>query len=194
MKYEFTDRQTQIIQASVAIIAQKGIQGLTMKNIASSIGISEPAIYRHFSGKHEILSGIIKLMKMSSYENSHVSKLELSPVQRLELSLRNRTAAFINNPALAAIIFSEEIFINDNLLSQEIRKIMDERQALFVKLLTKGQEAGEVRKDVGAEQLAVMIIGAFRFIVTKCHLFDCGVDLEEEVEKLIEAIKKMILA
>jgi len=50
----FTKRQTQIIQASVAIIATKGIQGLTMKKIAASIGISEPAIYRHFASKNEI--------------------------------------------------------------------------------------------------------------------------------------------
>ena len=189
----FTKRQTQIIQASVAIIAGKGIQGLTMKKIAASIGISEPAIYRHFASKNEILSGIIKLMKMKSQENAQVSKIELSPMQRLELSLRNRTAAFVSNPALAAIIFSEEIFISDNHLSQEIRTIMNERQALFVELLTKGQAAGEVRDDVAVEQLSVMIIGAFRFTVTKCHLFDCGVNLEEEVERLIDAIKKMIL-
>lgn len=190
---DFTKRQTQIIQASVALIADKGIQGLTMKNIAASIGISEPAIYRHFTSKNEILSGIIKLMRMNTQENTQVNKIELSPMQRLELSLRNRTAAFINNPALAAIIFSEEIFISDNQLSQEIRKIMNERQALFVELLTKGQAVGEVRDDIKVEQLAVMIIGAFRFTVTKCHLFDCGVDLEAEVDQLIDAIKKMIL-
>jgi AcrR family transcriptional regulator len=164
-----------------------------MKKIAASIGISEPAIYRHFASKNEILSGIIKLMRMKSQENAQVSKIELSPMQRLELSLRNRTEAFISNPALAAIIFSEEIFISDNHLSQEIRTIMNERQALFVELLTKAQAAGEVRDDVAVEQLATMIIGAFRFTVTKCHLFDCGVNLEKEVDRLIDAIKKMML-
>jgi len=162
---DFTKRQTQIIQASVAIIAEKGIQGLTMKNISAAIGISEPAIYRHFSSKNEILSGIIKLMRMNTNDNSQVNKIELSPMQRLELSLRNRTAAFINNPALAAIIFSEEIFISDNKLSLEIRKIMKDRQAMFVELLTKGQAIGEVRDDIAVEQLATMIIGAYRFTV-----------------------------
>jgi len=190
---EFTKRQAQIIQAAVAIIADKGIQGLTMKNIAAVIGISEPAIYRHFTSKNDILSGIIKLMRMSPQENPHVAKIDLSPMQRLELSLRNRTAAFIQNPALAAIIFSEEIFISDNQLSQEIRKIMDERQAMFIELLIKGQELGEVRDDIEVEQLANLIIGAFRFIVTKCHLFDCGVNLEEEVDRLIITIKRLIL-
>ena len=189
---DFTKRQTQIIQASVAIIAEKGIQGLTMKNISAAIGISEPAIYRHFSSKNEILSGIIKLMRMNTNDNSQVNKIELSPMQRLELSLRNRTAAFINNPALAAIIFSEEIFISDNKLSLEIRKIMKDRQAMFVELLTKGQAIGEVRDDIAVEQLATMIIGAYRFTVTNCHLFGCGAKLDMQVDQLIDATKKII--
>jgi len=193
MLNNFTKRQTQIIQAAVTIIAQKGIQGLTMKNIAASVGISEPGIYRHFPSKNDILSGIIKLMRINTSEKSNVNEIELSPMQRLELALRNRTEAFIDNPALAAIIFSEEIFISDNKLSQEIRTIMNERQALFIELLSKGQEVGEVRDDVKAEQLATMIIGTFRFIVTQCHLFDRSVNLEEEVEGLIGVIKKMII-
>ncbi len=189
---DFTKRQTQIIQASVAIIAKKGIQGLTMKNISAAIGISEPGIYRHFPSKNAILSGIIKLMRMNTSNDSQVNKIDLSPMQRLELSLRNRTAAFINNPALAAIIFSEEIFISDNNLSLEIRKIMKDRQTMFVELLTKGQAIGEVRDDIAVEQLATMIIGAFRFTVTTCHLFDCGTKLDMQVDQLIDAIKKMI--
>lgn len=49
---DFTVRQKQIIQQSIQLIADKGIQGLTIKNISKSIGISEPAIYRHFDNKN----------------------------------------------------------------------------------------------------------------------------------------------
>ncbi len=193
MLQKFTKRQTQIIQESVVLIAEKGIQGLTMKNISTSIGISVPAIYRHFDSKNAILSGIITLMKTSTKEDSTVKKLELSPLQHIELALRNQTEAFVNNPALAAIIFSEEIFISDSKLSQEIRNIMNEKQTIFIELLKNGQDVGEVCKDIDAEQLAIMIIGGFRFIVTQCHLFDCSVDLEMEVDKFINAIKKILI-
>ena len=59
MTTNFTARQLQIIQESITLIAEKGIQGLTMKNLASAIGVSEPALYRHFKSKNDILSGII---------------------------------------------------------------------------------------------------------------------------------------
>ncbi|MCD4664213.1 MAG: TetR/AcrR family transcriptional regulator, partial [Bacteroidales bacterium] len=43
-----SDRQQQIIEESIKIIDEKGIQGLTIKNLSKAIGISEPGIYRHF--------------------------------------------------------------------------------------------------------------------------------------------------
>jgi AcrR family transcriptional regulator len=54
-----TDRQLEIIQTSIKLISSKGIQGLTMKNLSKEIGISEPAIYRHYDNKIEILVSIL---------------------------------------------------------------------------------------------------------------------------------------
>ena len=56
---KFTERQQQIVEIAIKLIADKGIQNLTTKNLAKEIGISEPAIYRHFSSKLEILKAVI---------------------------------------------------------------------------------------------------------------------------------------
>ena len=50
-----TERQQEILDKSIEIISRKGIQGLTIKNLSKEIGISEPAIYRHFESKTDIL-------------------------------------------------------------------------------------------------------------------------------------------
>ncbi len=52
-------RQEQIIEESVRIIDEKGIQGFTIKNLSKAIGISEPAIYRHFESKFQIFVEIL---------------------------------------------------------------------------------------------------------------------------------------
>ena len=56
-----TDRQKEIIEVSLNLIAGKGIQGLTIKNISKEIGISEPAIYRHYENKIQILIALLEL-------------------------------------------------------------------------------------------------------------------------------------
>lgn len=51
-----TERQQEIIDVALKLINNKGIQGLTMKYRSRDIGISEPAIYRHFeTQKHPSL-------------------------------------------------------------------------------------------------------------------------------------------
>ena len=55
-----TKRQEEITKEAIKLISEKGIQGLTIKNLSKRIGISEPAIYRHFEGKTDILLKLLE--------------------------------------------------------------------------------------------------------------------------------------
>ena len=48
-------RQSQIIEAARKIITTKGIQKLTVGNIAKEIGLSGPALYRHVRNNQEVM-------------------------------------------------------------------------------------------------------------------------------------------
>ena len=55
----FTKRQIEIIDASKDLIGEKGVQNLTIKNLAKKMSFSEPALYRHFKDKTQILKGLL---------------------------------------------------------------------------------------------------------------------------------------
>jgi len=73
-----TERQEQIIEKSISLIAQKGIQGFTIKNLSKAIGFSEPAaIYRHFKSKTSILLAILDNFKfMADMLSDLMSEME----------------------------------------------------------------------------------------------------------------------
>jgi AcrR family transcriptional regulator len=52
-------RQEQIIDAAISLIAEKGLAGASMGRIAEIVGISEPAIYRHFASRRDILLAVL---------------------------------------------------------------------------------------------------------------------------------------
>ena len=54
-----TEKQLLIIDASIELIAEKSIQGFTIKNLSQKIGVTDGAIYRHFESKTEILQNIL---------------------------------------------------------------------------------------------------------------------------------------
>lgn len=48
-------RKRQIVQVTLDLIAEEGIQGTTMSRIADAVGITEPSLYSHYSSRQEIL-------------------------------------------------------------------------------------------------------------------------------------------
>ena len=56
---DFTKRQIEIIDASKDLIGKKGLQNLTIKNLAKKMSFSEPALYRHFKDKTSILKALL---------------------------------------------------------------------------------------------------------------------------------------
>ena len=54
----YSATQKKIIQESVVIIAELGIDSLTIKKIAERLNFTDAALYKHFKSKEEILEGI----------------------------------------------------------------------------------------------------------------------------------------
>jgi AcrR family transcriptional regulator len=52
-------RDRQILDAAAALFYEKGFHGVGVDEIGERVGISGPALYRHFSGKDEILATLL---------------------------------------------------------------------------------------------------------------------------------------
>jgi len=54
-----SDRKVQIIYEATRLFSQEGYDGVTMKRLAAACGITEPALYRHFSSKNALYSRVL---------------------------------------------------------------------------------------------------------------------------------------
>lgn len=115
-----SERQLQILEASLDLIHRKGIQGLTIKNLSKVIGISEPAIYRHFDSKVDILIAILNSFQDRIYRMEQLIKDDkTNELQKIVTIFSSHFKEFNSTPALASVIFSEEIFTNETVLKKE---------------------------------------------------------------------------
>ena len=189
----FTKRQREIVNTAIELIAEKGIQELTIKNLSKKIGIAESAIYRHFNSKLDILISILDMFQENIKTlNAQIKNMEASPTLKLKAMLEQRFEHFSENPTVAAVVFSEELFRNDPRLSSTVFAIMQENQSDMIAIISEGQAKGEFRQEVSAEELSFMIIGAVRLIVTKWRMTDFSFDLREEGQKLWKTIQTLI--
>ena len=188
-----TKRQSEIIESALEIIYTNGIQGFTMKNLAKKIGISEPAIYRHFESKIEILLSILKNFKelaemlsglMETYEGTAIEKIRFIFTKLIEI--------FTETPSMLSVIFSEEIFKNEEILKAKIFEILNIHTQTIEDILLKGQEEKNVRTDIDKKSLTLIAMGSFRLLVKKWDIKNNDSDLKIEGEKLITVINKII--
>ncbi len=190
---DLTDRQSQIIAESISIISEQGIQGLTIKNLSKKIGISEPAIYRHFDSKIEILLTILDTFKKNKqFALAKIAVDNIPAVKKLEDIYFHHFHVFADNPALTAVIFSEEIFKNDHRLSDKVLSIMKENQQILCDILENGQSNNEIRNDISVDQLVLIIMGSLRLLVTQWRLTGFSFDLEKDGGDLWDAVKRLI--
>ncbi len=188
-----TDRQIEIINKSIYIIATKGIQGLTIKNLSGEIGISEAAIYRHFKSKTDILLAILKNFEdTSAFMHNSLDKLDEDTFKKISLIFTNIIEVFSKEPSHISVIFSEEIFKNEAVLKSKIAQIMYQKEKIIEQLLEEGQRKGEVRRDIDNKILALIVMGTFRFMVKQMDLHDEHENLQEENQKLINGLKTIL--
>jgi AcrR family transcriptional regulator len=53
------DRRRQLLRAGALLIAERGFSGVRLEDLGAAVGISGPAVYRHFSNKEALLVEIM---------------------------------------------------------------------------------------------------------------------------------------
>lgn len=54
-------RRGEILDAALQVFAEKGYAGGSMRDIAGRVGVSEPALYRHFPGKEALFLALVRV-------------------------------------------------------------------------------------------------------------------------------------
>ena len=188
-----TDRQMEIVEKSIEIIDNKGIQGLTIKHLSHEIGITESALYRHFESKNDIIIAILNGFDEISLMLSEMMKAyEGTALEKIKTMFGNMLELFTASPSVVSVIFSEELFKNDEVLKKYVKEIQNRNQNTVEMILNKGQENNDVRKDVESKYLALIIMGSIRLMVKNWSLNDYGFNINDEGNKLVNAIGTII--
>lgn len=191
MNTEFKDRQKEIINASFEIIADSGIQSLTIKNLSKKIGFVESAIYRHYKSKTQILIALLDTISaQTKYDNG--KKVD-SIFELIEEKLENHFLTFQKNPPLASVVFAEDLFQNEPQLIERTRVKVEESISSLSGLIQEGQQRGEIRADIEAGIISVMINGSLRMLVKQWKMSGYSFNLISRGKKLIESYRLMLI-
>ncbi len=190
---EFTERQKEIIETAIKLIDDGGIQNVTMKQIANRLGITEPAIYRHFASKADILLSMLKQFEFRS--KGHLSRArsaDVSNLKKVETIFLEHAGQFMERPHMTAVVFSEEAFQDDERLADIIFSVMNAAHDGMTEIIDAAQQMGEIRSDIPATHLALTILGSLRLLVKRWRLSKYEFDLHQESQAVWQSLKTLM--
>lgn len=153
-------RQEQIKQAVLDIIYTDGLKNLSTRMLAQRIGMSEGAIFRHFSTKQDIILSIISdvqkdlIGSLRSIANSTVE-----PEARLKEFLCHTVQYLIHNKGITMLLFSEASHNNDTVLKGKLKQIFNNQKKLVSKIFLDGIALGKWNESIPVENLATIYMG-----------------------------------
>ncbi|TDD31372.1 TetR/AcrR family transcriptional regulator [Nonomuraea terrae] len=98
------NRRAEILEAAARLFAARGFHGVPIEDIGAAVGVSGPALYRHFSGKDALLSEML-LDVSSRLRESAVTVVTTSPgpEESLDALLAAHITFALEQPALITV-------------------------------------------------------------------------------------------
>ncbi|MDX2149170.1 MAG: TetR/AcrR family transcriptional regulator [Bryobacteraceae bacterium] len=188
------DRRQAIIEAAVKLFSEKGFRGVTTRELAAAVGVSEPVLYQHFATKRDLYTAIIDA---KSQEGQEKFSTFLGPFLQMDddrgflLQLADLILHFYSaDPAyIRLLLFSA-------LEDHELKEIAYQRQKLaFIQLVASYFErrmaAGALRR-IDPAIAAQSFMGMVANYAMGAVIFGC-IDLEATRDQVIPAMVDVFL-
>ena len=160
-------RQHQIIEAARDLIATKGMDGVTIDAIAEEVGLTEGAIYRHFTSKHQILSLLVDDIESNLLDTVRVALGHGdSAVESLEHILEAHLSDVEGRRAVSFIVIAEAMGFDGTRLSHRVALMFTHYLELIQAVLDRGIREGSVRPDVNVNAAATTFFGLIQSTAT----------------------------
>jgi AcrR family transcriptional regulator len=83
------DRQSAILHEAARLFAERGFSGVSLEELGAAVGVSGPAVYRHFANKQALLGAIlVRVSERLLSGGQEVIAARDSPADRLEALIR----------------------------------------------------------------------------------------------------------
>jgi len=181
-----TKRPT-IVQVATSLFAARGIDGVSMRDIANAAGVREAAIYRHFAGKDELARDIF----LSWYgwyctELQRIMNGSASTLEQLQEIVRHEFAAATDH-SHAFVYFCE----NEARFVHDLPAGVISARRIFTAFIKAGQARGDVR-IANPELLADMVSGALCAVALIWLRTGRRKKFETQVAEVVEGCWRMI--
>ncbi len=156
----------EIIKIASQIIENKGLENLTIHNLASELKISETQLYNQFTKDDDILLMILLFFENEIKESIlEFKKIEESPEKELKFLFKRLYVLFMEKPYYLSIIFDKSLMNRDESINMAISRIKEIVENYFTTLINKGKLENIFKTQVPTKSLVDKMLSEFKLLM-----------------------------
>ncbi len=177
-------RQGQIARAALRLLAVRGWRRVSLAAIAREVGVVPSAVYRHFSGKDQVLDAVLDLVSESFKTNLEAArKCTTNPIACLHEVLMRHVDLIAGGVPIPRIILSEDVFAESVRRRNHVREIYRNYLGEISSIVREGQRAGSIRGELIPDTISLMWLGLVQSPAILWLLSHGEFDLREHCER-----------
>ena len=162
-----SNRKEIILQQAMELIIENGLGGLTMSNVARRMEFTEPAMYRHFQNKEDLVINLIQRVSgcldqvFSQFDQEQPPEVFFP--QYFDALLRY----FEKVRGVTLLFLSESSFNSAAATRDELQLMFKAQNQRIVSYLEKAKERGEILTEVDPVAASLVFLGTVQAITTR---------------------------
>ncbi len=193
-EWPYSKAKTAVLAAAAGVIRERGPRSATLKNIANRVGITEPAIFRHFEGVDGLFAGLFHTVERVYSRITAVYESDLPGWERLRHSVLAMVDILADGKDLAyVILYARQVFGGYPDLRERLDELESSDRAHFLECVRDAMARKEIRDDVSGESVALAVFGMAHVTVAEWIVAGFSFDLKQVIRARMEDLEKIVL-
>lgn len=170
------DTKQRILSVGEELVSTKSFSSVGLSEILAAANVPKGSFYHYFPSKEAF--GVELIRNYSEAAGAHWLKLMepftgLKPLDRLLTTLESQMAMMAEHGCRQSCLLvklAAEVSQLSEPIRLEVERVLGSWRAMWAKLIREGQECGDIRNDIDAEQLTSFVQAAWLGSVVRAHV------------------------
>lgn len=189
------DRKAQIVAEVLRLADEIGPDRLSTTDVARAVGLSQPAIFRHFATKGALWLAVAEDIAVRLKKDWAAAEAQtVAPEARLRALIGAQLTAISDTPALPSILFSRELQVDNPALRDVFRGLLGAFQGRLVAAIRDQRATAVPCHEVSPEDVAMLLTSLVQGVAIRWTLGARGFPLVQEGLRLFDVQMALLTA
>ena len=181
------ERRSQILQTLAAMLQEPQPEKITTAALAARVGVSEAALYRHFSSKAQMYEGLIEFIEQTLFGLiARITSDTPSPAAQVRAILSMLLNFAAKNPGMTRVLIGDALVHENERLQKRINQLHDRIEAQLRQCLRLGGDKQSELSGPLANLLQCVVVGRWHQFAKSGFTRPPGNDIDLLLSRLLD--------